>query len=379
MKIHIPYGRQSIDESDIAAVAKTLRSDWLTQGPKVAEFESALAAYCGARHAVAFSNGTAALQAAYFAAGFKSGDEFITSPMTFAATASAGLWQGARPVFADVDPRTGNLSPEACAKLINKRTRALVPVDYAGLPADIPAFRRLAKKRGLLVIEDACHALGARLGRRRVGALSDMTIFSFHPVKSITTGEGGAVLTERREFHERLLSFRNHGIRRGEDWLYYVESLALNYRPTDMQSALGLSQLRRLDAFIARRRELARRYQEAFASWPELEPSPCRPEDSAWHLYIMRLKPALAGRRQEVFRRLREAGIGVQVHYIPVYWHPLYAGMGYQKGICPRAEELYSRIISLPIYPLLTDTQQDMVIKTLRRILDGLNAHRHKG
>lgn len=379
MSVHIPYGRQSIDESDVAAVAETLRSDWLTQGPKVAEFEAALAAYCGARHAVAFANGTAALQGAYFAAGFKPGDEFITSPITFAATATAGLWQGAKPVFADVDPATGNLDPKAAEKLLTARTRALVPVDFGGLPADLAAFRRLASGRGLLLIEDACHALGAGLGGRRIGSVSDMTIFSFHPVKSITTGEGGAVLTDRDDLRDRLTQFRTHGIRRGEDWLYAVESMGLNYRLTDLQSALGLSQLRRLDSFIARRRQIARRYQEAFASWPEIEPAACRPEESSWHLYVLRLKAGFAPFRQEVFRSLRRAGIGVQVHYIPVYWHPLYEKMGYARGLCPRAEDFYSRIISLPIYPSLTDAEQDVVLATLRGILDGLHADRHPG
>ncbi|MBI4061536.1 MAG: UDP-4-amino-4,6-dideoxy-N-acetyl-beta-L-altrosamine transaminase [Elusimicrobia bacterium] len=376
MTIRIPYGRQTIDDSDVRAVSEALRSDWLTQGPKVEEFEKALADYCGARHAVAFSNGTAALQGAYAAAGLAAGDEFITSPLTFAATATAGLWQGATPVFADIDEATGNLDPQACARAITPRTRALVPVDYAGRPADLDAFRALAKKHGLLLIEDACHALGASCGGRRVGALSDMTVFSFHPVKSITTGEGGAVLTDDAGLRDKLAAFRQHGIRRGEDWLYYVESMALNYRLTDMQSALGLSQLKRLDSFVARRRAIAARYQKAFSGWSEVETETSPVDGSAWHLYVLRLRGAAAAKRKEIFQALRLAGIGVQVHYIPVYRHPFYEKLGYPRGLCPKAESLYERIISLPMYPTLTPAQQDEVVAALRRILDGLYADR---
>lgn len=376
MTIRIPYGRQSIDDSDVAAVVESLRSDWLTQGPKAQEFEEALAKYCGARHAVAYANGTAALQGAYYAAGLKDGDEFITTPITFAATATAGLWQGAVPVFADIDEATGNLDAKAVEKALTPRTRAVVPVDFTGRPVDLEAFRKLAKAKGLVLIEDACHALGTSHGGKRIGSIADMTIFSFHPVKSITTAEGGAVLTDDPEFHRKLVLFRQHGITKGPDWEYSVEEQALNYRLTDLQAALGLSQLKRLDGFIARRRELARRYDAAFAGWKELEPQPGAVEDSAWHLYVARLQGGLAGKRREVFQALRAAGIGVQVHYIPVYWHPLYAKLGYKKGLCPKAEALYERIISLPMYPALTNAQQDEVVATLRGILDGLHANR---
>jgi UDP-4-amino-4,6-dideoxy-N-acetyl-beta-L-altrosamine transaminase len=370
----IPYGRQSIDESDIQAVVEALRSDWLTQGPRIAQFEEALASYCGAKHAVAFSNGTAALQAAYFAAGFKPGDEFVTTPMTFAATATAGLWQGAKPVFADIDPATGNLDPRAAEAAITPKTKAVVPVDFTGRPADLDAFRKLADARGLLLIEDACHALGADYRGRRVGSIADLTAFSFHPVKPITTGEGGAVLTNDAGMRDKMLEFRTHGIRRGEDWMYYVESQGLNYRLTDLQAALGLSQMKRLDSFIAKRREIARRYDAAFAKWPELEPQPGKPEESAWHLYVMRLRGPLAAKRREVFQALRKNGVGVQVHYIPVYWHPLYKKLGFEKGLCPRAESYYESAISLPIFPDLTPAQQDEVVRTLRGVLDGLAA-----
>ncbi len=366
----IPYGRQSIDDSDIQAVVDTLRSDWLTQGPKVQQFEEALAAYCGVKYAVALSNGTAALHAAYFAAGLKTGDEFITTPLTFAATATAGLWQGATPVFADIDPATGNLDPRAAEAKITSKTRALVPVDFAGRPADLDAFRKTAQDHGLLLIEDACHSLGADDHGRRIGSIADMTAFSFHPVKPITTGEGGAVLTNDAALRDKMIEFRMHGIRRGEDWMYSVESQGQNYRLTDLQCALGLSQLKRLDAFIAKRRDVARRYNAAFKTWGELEPQPGRIEDSAWHLYVIRLRGKLATKRQEVFQALRKNGIGVQVHYIPVYWHPLYEKLGYRHGLCPKAEAFYESAISLPIFPDLTPAQQDEVIQTLRRVLD---------
>ncbi len=376
MTIRIPYGRQTIDDSDVAAVVESLRSDWLTQGPKVQEFEEALAAYCGAKFAVAYANGTVALQGAYAAAGFKDGDEFITTPITFAATATAGLWQGAKPVFADIDPVTGNLDPEAAARAITPRTRALCPVDFAGQPVDLAAFRALADKHKLLLIEDACHALGTSYKGRMIGSISDMTVFSFHPVKSITTGEGGAVLTNDAALRDKLVSFRQHGIRRGEDWMYYVEEQATNGRLTDLQSALGLSQLKRLDGFVARRRELAKRYQKAFAGWAEVENESLPVDDSAWHLYVLRLQGAAGTKRREVFQALRAAGIGVQVHYIPVYRHPFYEKLGYKKGLCPKAEAFYERIISLPMYPTLTNAQQDEVVSVLRGILDGLHADR---
>jgi UDP-4-amino-4,6-dideoxy-N-acetyl-beta-L-altrosamine transaminase len=369
----IPYGRQTIEDDDVAAVVEALKSDWLTQGPKVAEFEKALAAYCGAKHAVAYSNGTTALQGAYFAAGLKVGDEIVTTPITFAATATAAVWQGAKPVFADVGP-DGNLDPKASAAAVTPRTKVLAPVDFAGRPADMAAFRALAKEKGLLVVADACHSLGASQGGRKIGSLADLSVFSFHPVKGITTAEGGAVTTDDDALAARLAEFRTHGIRRGEDWLYDVESQGINARLTDLQSALGLTQLTKLDRFIARRRAIAARYHDAFHAWGDVE-IPAGPIDaSAWHLYVLRLKGALSAKRAEAFRALRAGGIGVQVHYIPVYWHPFYERMGYKKGLCPRAEDLYSRILSLPIYPTLTDAQQDEVVATLRRILDSLKA-----
>ena len=366
MDVLIPYGRQSIDKNDVRAVSEALLSDWLTQGPKVAEFESALARYCRAKYAVVYANGTLALQAAYAAAGLRKGDEFITSPMTFAATATAGLWLGGRPIFADIDPRTGNLDPGACARAMTRRTRVLAPIDFAGYPADLTRFKKMARARGVVVVEDACHALGASLRGRKVGGISDMTVFSFHPVKSITTGEGGAVMTNEKRYHDALLRFRHHGITRGEDWEYSVRNQATNGRITDFQCALGLSQLKRLDRFIARRRELAARYDRLLAGFDEIEPRHSPVEGSSWHLYVLRLRPEYARFRRGLFCGLRRRGIGVQVHYIPVYWHPLYRGLGYRRGLCPNAEDLYRRILSLPIYPALTDPLQDRVVRALR-------------
>lgn len=366
----IPYGRQTIDDEDIRAVTEVLSSDWLTQGPKVAEFEAALAAYCGAKHAVTFANGSLALQGAYAAAGLREGDELVTTPLTFAATASAALWFGARPVFADIDPRTGNLDPAKAAAAVTEKTKVLAPVDYSGRPADLDAFRSLAKERGLVVVSDACHSLGARYKGRRVGALADMSVFSFHPVKSITTGEGGAVLTDSDEFAARLEAFRKHGVtRRHPDWRYDVGMLGQNCRLTDIQCALGLSQLKKLDSFVARRRAIAKSYDQELRALPALELPPYD-ADSAWHLYPVRLKlSALTADRARVFQDLRAAGIGVQVHYIPVYDHPLYRGLGY-KADCPEADRFYAAELSLPIFPRLTDADRAAVVAALRAVLE---------
>jgi UDP-4-amino-4,6-dideoxy-N-acetyl-beta-L-altrosamine transaminase len=362
----IPYGRQTIDDEDINAVVEVLRSDWLTQGPKIQEFERALAARGGAKHAVVMANGTAALQAAYYAAGLGPGDELVTTPLTFAATANAALWFGAKPVFADIDESTGNLSPDEAARKITSRTKVLAPVDYAGRPADLPAFRELAKKHGLLLVEDACHSYGASLGSSPVGSLADMTVLSFHPVKTLTTGEGGAVLTNDEALAAKLSSFRAHGVTsRQPDWRYDIGHLAQNYRMTDMQAALGLSQLRKLDRFIARRQEIAEAYLRDFAGVPELGlPPTAAPGQCAWHLFPIRVP-----RRAEVFRSLRAAGVGVQVHYIPVHHHSLYRGLGYPEKLCPRAERFYDEELSLPIFPLLTEADRKKVVSAVKDAL----------
>lgn len=366
----IPYGRQTIDDEDLRAVAEVLASDWLTQGPKVAEFEAALASYTGAKHAVTFANGSLALQAAYFAAGVAEGDELITTPLTFAATASAALWFGAKPVFADVDPRTGNLDPKKAAAAITKKTKVLAPVDYSGRAVDLDAFRALGKERGLVVVSDACHSLGARYKGKPVGGLADMSVFSFHPVKSITTGEGGAVLTDSDAFASRLDVFRKHGItQRHPDWRYDIGELGQNCRLTDFQCALGLSQLKKLDGFIARRRAIAQAYDRELRALPALELPPYD-ADSAWHLYPVRLKlDALTADRAQVFADLRAAGIGVQVHYIPVYDHSLYRKLGY-KANCPEADRFYAGELSLPIFPRLTDADRGAVVAALRAVLE---------
>ncbi len=373
----IPYGHQSIDEEDIKAVAEVLRSDWLTQGPKVEEFEKALADYCGAAHAIVFNNGTAALQAAYFAADFQVGDEFITSPLTFAATSNAGIWQGGKPVFADIDPETGNIDVNQIPGLITPRTKAIVPIDYSGNPIQHEEINKIAKEHGLIVIEDACHALGATQNGKKVGTLSDMTVFSFHPVKPITTGEGGAVLTDDPDFARKLKLFRIHGITKENfehesdgPWYYEMQALGENFRLTDFQCALGLSQLKKLDQFISAREKIALRYNEAFQGIKELKlPTVHQGARSGWHLYPVRLQGEWIKRRREVFEALRAANIGVQVHYIPVHLHPYYQKLGYAKGLCPKAEDYYAAEISLPMFPGLSKTDQDFVIQTLKNIL----------
>lgn len=364
----IPYGKQTIEEDDIQAVAEALRSPWLTQGPLVEKFERKLVEYCGARYAVAVANGTVALQAAYAAAGLGPGDEFVTSPLTFAATASAGVWLGAKPVFADIDPETGALDPEQAEAALTPRTKALVPVDYAGNPADYGRLRALARAKGLILIADACQSLGASFGREKAGAPADMTALSFHPVKSITTGEGGAVLTSDEGYYRKLKQFRHHGIVKDGipgspgDWYHEMRILGTNGRLTDIQCALGISQLAKLDRFIARRREIARRYTEELSGAAGIAlPKETPGAASAWHLY-----PVRVARRDRVFNRLRDRGIGVQVHYIPVFRHPYYREHGYAQDGCPNARAYSDGEISLPIFPLLTDAEQAKVIAELK-------------
>lgn len=373
----IPYGYQSIDKSDIKAVIRVLKSDWLTQGPKIDEFEKKLSEYCGTKYSVVFSNGTAALHAAYFAAGFKKGDEFVTTPLTFVATANAGLYLGAKPVFADID-EDGNLNSGEVEKKITKETRAIVVIDYAGKPARLDKFRVIARKHNLILIEDACHALGAEYKGKKIGSVSDMTIFSFHPVKSITTGEGGAALTSNKDYYEKLKLFRTHGITKSNlknkaegDWYYEMQELGFNYRMTDIQAALGISQMKKLDRFVKARKQITLKYKKAFFQYQDVLELPKETEgrSSAWHLYPIRLKGRLAGKRADIFKKLREANIGVQVHYIPVYWHPFYQKLGYRKGICPKAEAFYESAISLPIYPDLKLKDQKFVIEKLTSFL----------
>jgi len=375
----LPYGRQSVDEADIQAVVKVLRSDWLTTGPKVAEFEGAFAARVDAAHAVSFTSGTAALHAATFAAGLKAGDEALTSPMTFAATANCVLYQGATPVFVDVSADTLNLDPELITKKISPKTRAILPVDYAGHPADLSAIIEIAQGRGLIVIEDACHALGAEYRKKRVGSIADMTVFSFHPVKHITTGEGGMVVTDNPQFAETLRRFRNHGISSDArqrqttgQWHYEMVLLGFNYRLPDVASALGIEQLKKLDANLMRRREIAARYTAAFREVPAAIPPALRREvEPAWHLYPIRLDLAkLTADRAQIFRALRAENIGVNVHYIPVHFHPYYRDrFGYKPGDFPAAEDAYARLLSLPMFHAMTDQDTEDVIHAVGKVV----------
>jgi perosamine synthetase len=374
----LPYGRQSVDEADIAAVVEALRSDWLTTGPKVAEFEDAFAVRVGAAHAVSFTSGTAALHAAAFASGLKPGDEAITTPMTFAATANCVLYQGATPVFADVSADTLNLDPELIEKRISPRTKAILPVDYAGHPAELEPILKIARRHGLVVIEDGCHALGAEYNGRRVGSIADMTVFSFHPVKHITTGEGGMVATNNPQFAETLRRFRNHGIssdarqrQSAGQWHYEMVLLGFNYRLPDFACALGIQQLKKLEPNLARRREIAALYTAAFREIPGVIPPAVRPEATpAWHLYPILLDAEkLTADRAQIFAALRGENIGVNVHYIPVHLHPYYRDhFGFRGGEFPVAEGAYARLISLPMFPAMSGQDVDDVIAAVTKV-----------
>jgi perosamine synthetase len=382
----LPYGRQAIDEEDINAVVSVLRSDWVTQGPKVVEFEEAFARYCGARYGVAFSSGTAGLHAACAAAGLQVGDEAITTPLTFVATANAIVYRGGKPAFADVDAVTLNIDPEEIRKRISEKTKAIIPVHFGGLPCDMGRINEIAKERKLVIIEDACHALGAEIrspdGWDFIGSCrySDMTVFSFHPVKHITTGEGGIVTTNDVEMARRLRIFRNHGVdsdareRQTEgQWYYEMVTLGYNYRLTDIGCALGLSQLGRLAGNLARRREIAGSYTEAFKKVPGVIPPPVVSDaNPGWHLYSIRLDLArLTVGREEIFRALQAEGLRVNVHYIPVHLHPYYQStFGYADGEYPIAEEAYERLISLPMFHGMTDDDIEDVKEALNKVLN---------
>jgi len=374
----LPYGRQDIDEADVAAVVESLRSDWLTTGPRVAEFERRVAERVGVRHAVAVSSGTAALHAAAFAAGLGPGDEAIVPPLTFAATANAVLYQGATPVFADVLPDTLTLDPARAREQLTARTRAIVAVDFAGHPADLDELRALARTQGLALLDDAAHALGAEYRGRPVGGQADLATFSFHPVKHVTTGEGGMVVTDDAALAERAARFRNHGITTGAaerfqsgEWFYEMVDLGFNYRLTDVQCALGLSQLGKLDRFLARRAAIAARYREALGRLPGVALQTVAPDvRHAWHIFPLLLDlERLAADRRAIFTALRAEGIGVNVHYIPVYWHPYYQRLGYPKGLCPVAERAYERLLTLPLFPAMEDRDVEDVVTAVRRVI----------
>ena len=368
----IPYGRQFIDEDDIRAVVDVLRSDWLTTGPKVAEFEQIFAKQVGSTEAVAVSNGTAALHAAMHALGIGPGDEVIVPAMTFAATANCVVFQGATPVFVDVDPEKLLIDPDRVKEKITSRTKAVIAVDYAGHPADYDRLKPIAEDYGIALVADACHALGAAYKSRPVGSLADLNTFSFHPVKHIATGEGGMITTDDPELARGMRRFRNHGIttdhRQREkqgSWFYEMVDLGYNYRITDFQCALGISQLKKLSRFLEHRRKIAKKYDQAFSGMPAIKPLVVDPDIlHAYHLYVIRVDfESLGGDRTASFKTLRQKGIAVNVHYIPVHLHPYYRKtFETGPGLCPVAEAAYKQILSLPMFPAITDEKTQKVI-----------------
>lgn len=376
----LPYGKQVIDENDIRSVVNILNGDYLTTGPAVSEFEKKVANYVGSKYAVAVSNGTAALHIACLSAGIKEGDEVITTPMTFAASANCILYCGAKPVFVDIDKYTYNINVNEIEKKITPKTKAIIPVHFTGQSVDLDPILELAKKYNLTVIEDAAHALGTKYKGKFIGSISDMTEFSFHPVKTVTTAEGGIITTNRKDLYEKLILFRTHGITRNTDfmenknegpWYYEQIDLGYNYRITDLQCALGITQMDKLDEFIKRRKELVRMYNENLSKidgviiQKEEEFS-----DTSRHLYIMKLDlDKFKVGRKEIFQALLAENIGVNVHYLPVYLHPYYKKLGYKKGICPNAEELYNSMITLPLYPGMSNDDFYDVINAVNKVL----------
>ncbi|WP_025678738.1 UDP-4-amino-4,6-dideoxy-N-acetyl-beta-L-altrosamine transaminase [Paenibacillus massiliensis] len=374
----LPYGRQSLDEADIEAVVQVLRSDFLTQGPAIQAFEKKVADYVGAKYAVAFTNGTAALHGACFAAGIGAGDEVITTPLTFLASSNCVLYQGGTPVFCDINMETYNMDPDELERKITPATKAIIAVDFTGQPAEMDRISEITLRNGLTLIEDAAHSLGGDYDGRKVGTLADMTMFSFHPVKHVTTGEGGVIVTDREDFYRKLIMFRSHGMTRNAEemtrndgpWYYEMQALGYNYRMTDMQAALGMSQMDKLDTFVHRRRELVEIYNKGLANIPGLVLPYQHPKaNSSWHLYVVRFLPAYSGAsRAEIFNQLRSLNIGVNVHYIPVYLQPYYKGLGYSEGLCPNAERYYETAITLPLFPKMTDEDAASVIDAVRHL-----------
>ena len=377
----IYYGHQYIDEADIQAVVDVLRSDYLTCGPKIAELEKKLCDITGAKYAVVCSNGTAALHIACLAAGVGAGDEVITTPITFAASANCALYCGARPVFADINPETYNIDPASVEKCVTEKTKAVVAVDYTGQSVELDPLLQLCREKKLVLIEDGAHVIGTEYKGRKNGSIADMTMFSFHPVKTVTAGEGGAILTNSEEYYQKLLLYRAHGITRDEQLLehpsdgpWYYEQLVLgyNYRITDMQAALLISQLDKLEMFSRRRKEIVARYNESFSKLPGIVVQKEIPEsDTTRHLYILRIRPEeFSIDRRKFFDALGAENICCNVHYIPIYYFPYYEKLGYQKGICPNAEKLYEEIITLPLYYAMSDADVESVIEAVRKIAE---------
>lgn len=376
----IPYGRQSIDSSDINSIIKVLKSNWLTQGSKVGEFEKDFAKFVGAKYAVGVSSGISALVSACFAAGIGKGDEVITTPYTFCATANSFVWFGANPVFVDIEANTLNIDVSKIEAVITKKTKAIITVDFAGLPCNYSEILKIAKKYNLIVIEDAAHALGSKFDEKMVGNICDMTCFSFHPVKIITTGEGGMITCNDEKYFGKLMRFRNHGISKDKrdlskydgDWYYEMLDLGLNFRLTDIQAALGVSQLKKISVFIDRRREIVEIYNNAFLNLPVKTPSEGKKDFAAWHLYPVRLElNRLKADRKKIFDELRKKRLGVQVHYIPVHLQPFYMKtFGLAEGDFPVAEKAYAAEISLPLFPSMTNVEIEYVVKIFKDVIN---------
>lgn len=377
---YLSYGKQSIDDKDIETVTKVLRGDYLTTGPNVKAFEDKVAKYVGAKYAVVVCNGTAALHAACFAAGIKDGDEVLVTPMTFAASSNCVLYCGGKPIFVDIDPETYNIDPEKIEEKITDKTKAIISVDFTGQAADMDKIRCIAEKYNLIIIEDAAHALGSEYKGNKIGSLAHMTEFSFHPVKPITTAEGGMIVTNDEKLYERLSLFRTHGITRDKalmsheegPWYYEQIDLGYNYRITDIQCALGSSQMGKLDSFIKRRREIVQTYNKAFKELNDYITVPYEAEysNSGWHIYIVKfnLDKFKVGRK-EIFEALQAENIGVNVHYIPVYLHPYYQKLGYKKGLCPEAEKLYKCMLTLPLFPKMSNNDVEDVINAVKKVV----------
>ena len=377
----IYYGRQWIEEDDIKAVESVLRSDYITCGPKVDELERTLCEFTGAKYAVAVNSGTSALHCACIAAGIGPGDEVITTPLTFAASANCVLYCGGKPVFADINPETYNIDPESIRTKITDHTKAVIAVDFTGQAVEVEAIRKICEENNLIFIEDAAHSIATKYNGKQVGSLADMTTFSFHPVKTVTGGEGGAILTNSEELYKQLVLAHTHGITHDESlmegaphegpWYYEQISLGFNYRLTDFQAALITNQLGKIGLFSSRRKEIVKRYNEAFAEVPEIiVQKEISESDTCRHLYIIRLDlDKLTCTRREFFDAMSAENVQCQIHYVPVYWFPYYEHLGYEKGVCPNAEEVYKGIMSIPLYPRMTDQDVDDVIHAVKKVV----------